>query len=147
MIEIVENKPEFYKELFLIENTTLSFADKMSKESFMAEFSQDSRTYFVAKEGNIPVGYIGLFDCVDSVEIISFAVKKECQNKGVGTKLLQKATQFAVLNKKKSLLLEVNSTNQNAIKFYTNNGFRVISTRKNYYKDADALVMQRILQI
>ena len=147
MIEIVENNPIFYDELFMIEDSALMQSDKMSKASFMAEFDEKSRKYFVAKDGSTPIGYIGLFDCVDSMEIISFAVKKECQNKGIGTKLLQKATQFATLNKKDALCLEVNSNNLNAIKFYKKNGFETLSTRKNYYKDADALVMQKNLQI
>ena len=42
-------------------------------------------------------------------------------------------------------MLEVKEDNLKAISLYKKHGFKVIHIRKNYYKDKDALIMEKIL--
>ena len=40
-------------------------------------------------------------------------------------------------------MLEVREDNIKAINFYQKNDFKIISKRKNYYQNVDALIMER----
>ena len=40
-------------------------------------------------------------------------------------------------------MLEVRSKNINAIRLYQKYDFKIINIRKNYYKDDDAIIMER----
>ncbi len=141
MIKVVENCDEYIDKLLAIHKNNIPQNDQMTDSAFLDEFRQDSRTYFVAIHDNIPVGYIGLFDCDEDFNIIGIAVEKEYQRQGIGTRLLDKAICYAKENGKKSLSLEVDENNISAISFYEKQGFETISMRKHYYKDNDALIM------
>ncbi len=141
MLEIVRNEEKYYSKLYEIHRSELLEQDQMTKENFFDEFNQNTRVYFVAKEDGKVVGYIGLFNCDTDLNIIGIAVKKEKQNRGIGKKLLNFCKGYALNSGKKSLSLEVNEHNLNAINFYKKNGFIVTNIRKKYYKDSDAFVM------
>ena len=44
----------------------------------------------------------------------------------------------------KEIILEVRDNNEEGLKFYQDNGFKIIRTINNYYKDGDAYIMERI---
>lgn len=129
-----------YDDLYQI-HQELEKDDRMSKISFFDEFKANFRTYFVAKINKKAVGYIGLFECDDDLNIIGIAVKKEYQHRGIGSLLIEFSKTYARNQNKKSLSLEVNEKNLVAINFYKKEGFSVTNIRKKYYKDNDALVM------
>ena len=141
MIKLVDNSPIYYKALLNIQNLSILDNDKMSSESFLSEFSQSTRKYFVALNDDKVCGYIGLFDCDSDYNIISFAVLPELQRRGIGTKLFSVAKDFAIKQNKKSMSLEVDENNQKALSFYKKQGFVIANVRKKYYKNSDALVM------
>jgi len=144
-ILIIDFQDEHKEEMFKIHNEVLPENDKMTKQNFYDEFSEPSRKYFVAKINENIVGYLGLFECEDDENIIGIAIKKEFQNKGIGTRLIEKAVEFGIKNKKKSLSLEVDEKNIKAFEFYQKNKFVVTNVRKKYYKDNDAYIMFRYL--
>ena len=92
-------------------------------------------------DNNKLVGFIHISKLYEVMDIINIVVDKEYRNKGIGTKLLN----YIVDNYKdiNSIMLEVNENNNNAIDFYKKNDFKIINTRKNYYKDGNALIMKR----
>lgn len=141
MIKVVNNCDKYIDELLSIHKNNIPPNDQMTEKAFLDEFGQDSRIYFVAIDKDKPIGYIGLFDCGEDVNIIGIAVEKEYQRQGAGLLLLDKAVSYAKENKKKSLSLEVDVSNIIAIDFYKKHGFETISVRKHYYKDSDALIM------
>ena len=71
------------------------------------------------------------------------AVSEEHKRQGIGTKLID-----FVINKfnPEHILLEVSTSNENAIDFYKKNNFIDIRTIKNYNDLGDALAMERKLQ-
>ena len=90
--------------------------------------------------------YVIALNTLDDVNIISIATKKEYQNQGLATILIEKIKKYAIDNKK-TVSLEVKSKNLNAFNLYTKLEFKVISKRLNYYKDNDtALIMFYNLQ-
>ena len=146
MIQVVDNRVEFYDDLFRLHQRFLPLNDQMTKASFYDEFEQNTRKYFVAiDDKDMPVGYIGLFDCDDDYNIIGIVVDEGYQRQGIGSNLLQKAIEFAIESGKKSLSLEVDESNKKAISFYQKYAFIEVSRRKNYYKTSDAIIMFKYL--
>lgn len=74
-------------------------------------------------------------------EILNFVVDKDFRGQGIGSKLLNMVINEAKEKKSKSIYLEVNEINNNAIALYLKNGFKKDHVRKNYYKDHDAYVL------
>jgi ribosomal-protein-alanine N-acetyltransferase len=65
--------------------------------------------------------------------------------KRVGRLLLEQCLEVARQRRLARIFLEVRHSNHRAIRFYRRNRFRIISRRKNYYRDPseDAWVMER----
>lgn len=86
----------------------------------------------------------------DDVELMTIAVEKKFQGKGVGAALLKACFEDLMMTPVKRMVLEVAADNPAAIKLYGKLGFKKISERKGYYARADgqpatALVMARDL--
>ncbi len=139
--DILPFEDKYAEEMYQLQDAVMPLEDKMSKKNFMAEFTQDTRTYFVAKRGNVVVGYIGLMACDLDQNIVSLAVMSSLWGQGIGRLLVSRAVQFAKDSGCKTLSLEVDEKNARAIEFYKKFGFEVTNIRKKYYKDNDALVM------
>lgn len=102
--------------------------------------------------GKLAAYYLGQ-DVLDEVHIMQLAVAPALRRQSLGTRL----TRY-VLNKKQcagmhSVWLEVRASNQAAQHLYTDLGFRISGTRKDYYTPKstgfpreDALVMHYNLQ-
>jgi ribosomal-protein-alanine N-acetyltransferase len=86
----------------------------------------------------------------DDVELMTIAVDKKFQGKGVGEALLKACFEDLMMTPSKRMVLEVAADNPAAIRLYTKLGFKKISERKGYYarangEPATALVMARDL--
>ena len=86
----------------------------------------------------------------DDVELMTIAVDKKFQGKGVGEALLKACFEDLMMTASKRMVLEVAADNPAAIRLYTKLGFKKISERKGYYarangEPATALVMARDL--
>ena len=92
------------------------------------------------------VGFIAGTREEKSARILMLAVDSKFRNQGIGTALLN----HFITNCKKegivSVSLEVRTSNQEAIKFYQNRGFQIISFLPNYYTDGEsAYVMWKMI--
>lgn len=125
-----------------IDKKKLKELEEIEKESFnnfwsiaiYEKFLENTNVfiYGLQKDGAL-VAFIMLMDMVDVLEITRIAVKKEYRKKGFGEELLKKI----ILESSKDIFLEVRITNKAAQKLYEKLGFRLISTRKNYYQDTN----------
>lgn len=140
-IQIVPFESKYAEEMFQLQDAVMPSLDKMSRKSFMAEFEEKTRTYFVALCGAVVAGYIGLLSCDKDQNIVSIAVREDLWGQGIGGKLVAHAAQYAKSIDCKTLSLEVDEKNTRALNFYKKLGFEVTNIRKKYYKDNDALVM------
>ena len=107
---------------------------------FHIENLNPNETIYLYKENNINKGFIHIQNGLDIIDLLNIIVKPEYQNQGIGSVLLK----YIIDNKEdKKLMLEVRSKNINAIKLYQKYDFKIINIRKNYYKDDDAIIMER----
>lgn len=107
---------------------------------FHIENLNPNETIYIYKENNINKGFIHTQNGLDIIDLLNIIVKPEYQNQGIGSILLK----YIIDNKQdKKIMLEVRSKNINAIKLYQKYDFKIINIRKNYYKDDDAIIMER----
>ncbi len=94
--------------------------------------------YFINDE---LVGFIYVTKTIDSIDIVDIVVDEKNRRKGIASLLIN----YVVDNNKdiNSIFLEVNEHNVGAIETYKKNGFEIISIRKKYYGNDDAMVMKR----
>lgn len=94
---------------------------------------------YVAYLGEKPIGLIAFY-CNDSETYQAYlsmiVVKDKYHNLGIGGGLLKEMILFCTRKKFKTIKLEVNITNKNAISFYKHRGFvksGVASDKSDYY--------------
>lgn len=121
-----------------IENTLeAEFDDFWNASILESELKNTLSKYVVAKIETEIVGFAGVIDTVDQFEITNIVVKKKFRNNGIGNALLIELIKLAKTNNKDKIILEVNNTNEPAIKLYEKNGFKNIGFRKKYYNNTD----------
>ena len=106
----------------------------ISFEEICKMHKNETYKIFVAEFNDEIAGFV-ILQITDEINIVSIAVKKEFQNLGIGTKLIEKAENFARKNKINALSLEVNEKNITAFLLYKKLGFKLRRKRKNYYAD------------
>lgn len=123
---------------------TTDFDDFWNKKVLKEELSSSSSKYIVAKINDEIVGFAGLKIVLDEVDIMNIVTKKNYRRQGIGSLLLKNLIMLCENSNIKSITLEVNENNSNAIDLYLKFGFQKISIRKNYYKNQNAIIMKKI---
>ena len=100
----------------------IDFDDFWNPSILETELKNLFSKYIVAKINNQIVGFAGVVDTVDQLEITNIAVKKDFRKNGIGNKLLLELINIAKESGKNEIILEVNSNNVSAIKLYEKNG-------------------------
>lgn len=96
--------------------------------------------WLVYKE-DIILGFINYSIIYERAELNYILVLLKFRRNNIASKLLE--TMLIELKQKnvKTITLEVNVNNTDAISFYKKYGFEIISVRKNYYQNEDAYLM------
>ena len=94
---------------------------------------------YVYLENNEPIGLISYSLIYDRIELEYIWVSIENRGEGIASKMMDKMFDEHVNN----ITLEVRTTNKGAIELYKKYGFKIVSTRKNYYGCDDAYLMIR----
>lgn len=119
---------------------------KLYKEIFEVNisFNEEFKNIEVYIDNDSIIGFIDYSIIYDRAEINYIYVLDNYQRQGIATKLL--LAMESNLKKVANITLEVNETNEKAIKFYEKNGFKVVSKREKYYKDGhDAYLMMKVI--
>jgi ribosomal-protein-alanine N-acetyltransferase len=115
--------------------------DPWSAQTFLDALAA-GHYYLSARNGDSLIGYAGLARVGADAEIHTLAVDPLYHRRGVGRALLR-----AVLDRARgaTVFLEVRTDNESAINLYRSEGFKVIGTRRRYYRPsgADAFTMCR----
>lgn len=122
---------------------TTDFDDFWNEKVLEEELSSSSSKYIVAKKDNKIVGFAGLKIVLDEVDIMNIVTKKNYRRHGIGSLLLKNLITISKNLNAKSITLEVNENNSNAINLYTKFNFKKIAVRKNYYKNQSAIIMEK----
>ncbi|NVK35948.1 MAG: ribosomal protein S18-alanine N-acetyltransferase [Rhodobacteraceae bacterium] len=85
----------------------------------------------------LPVGFIMIRAVLDEAEILTIAVDPQVRGQGLAGKLLHQAMFRLYGDRCKELFLEVDASNDAAMKLYKSHGFRKVGERKGYYGSGD----------
>ena len=121
------------------------FSMPWSKQGFADTLCREDVLFFVAREDERVLGYVGVYCTADEGEITNVAVAKDARRRGVGQALLQLLIEKMAQRGITRIVLEVRVSNDPAIRLYERHGFLVVGTRKNFYEKPveDAYVMVR----
>lgn len=108
--------------------TNIEAHDFIKKEYWKSNFEfvkkiLPSADVYVSEEDNVIKGFIGV---MDGSYVAGLFVKKEYQGHGIGHELIDYCK-----SKYKNLTLDVFLKNENALRFYKKNGFKVIDKKVN----------------
>ena len=121
---------------------------KYISENFPSTYNLDkyideNKYIILVYEDIIIKAFIIILKNIDDYEIEAIAVDENYRRVGIGKALLDYFfEQF--LKKGDTILLEVAENNIKAINLYKKYGFEIISRRKKYYKEFDALIMKKV---
>jgi ribosomal-protein-alanine N-acetyltransferase len=119
-----------------------------STSQFKEEFAGIPTTRFmsVAEDSNTIVGYCGVFLPAPGVEadILTVAVLPAYRRQGIAREFMRQIEVWAKERKASAMMLEVEISNESAIKLYEFLGYMKISVRMDYYGPGkDAHVMRK----
>ncbi len=115
-------------EIEAISNTT-----PWSKQTFLKTLENRSISFVIISDGQV-IAFCIANKVLDECHLQNIAVAEELRGRGIGTFILNILLKRAKLTDLYTVLLEVRESNKIARKFYQDNGFEEISTRKDYYK-------------
>jgi len=119
-----------------------------STSQFKEEFAGIPKTRFmsVAEDGNTIVGYCGVFVPAPGIEadILTVAVLPSHRRQGIAKEFMRQIEAYAIEREASAMMLEVEISNESAIKLYESLGYMKISVRMDYYGPGkDAHVMRK----
>jgi ribosomal-protein-alanine N-acetyltransferase len=108
-----------------------------------ARVVQGDMAGWVTEENGEVAGFIVARRVASDLEILNFAVRPECRNRGIGAALLRQALGWGATFHGEKAFLEVRASNLAALRFYEHNGFEMTGRRPRYYLSPieDALVL------
>ena len=117
-------------------------------EQFRSELTGKTRYFLVAENGAEIIGYAGAFlpNGGGTADIMTIGVDSAFRRKGIATYLISELERWAMERGGDSMMLEVDTTNLDAINLYTKLGYQKLNIRKNYYgAGVDAQNMKKLL--
>ena len=154
---IIRNmKPEDIGQVTAIEKQCFSMP--WSEKSFLDSIVREDTIFLVAEQAekdemgmvNLSqqsadriLGYIGMYFAFEEGEITNVAVSPNCRKQGVGNQLVTAMQTAGKEHNLERIILEVRTSNTNAISLYKRNGFIELGIRKNFYEmpTEDAIIM------
>lgn len=153
---LMEARKISYDESKRLLERVLMYSDQLPEAfRFFRKYFVDGLSRYELKEDPKIIGYImcrlesGLssfgFRWVKKGHIVSIAVEEPYRKHGIGQQILAKALSEMEKEKAVEHVLEVRTSNYEAIRIYKKLGFKIIRALKNYYHDgADAYLMVRV---
>ena len=117
------------------------FDDFWSYNILKSELESPNSKYIIAKIENEIVGFAGVKIVFEEANLMNIVTKKIYRKNGIGKYLLENLIAFCKKLSVNTILLEVNENNFAALHLYENFGFKILSVRKNYYKNQSAIVV------
>lgn len=123
-----------------------AFDSPWGSEAFF-DLLKHPRTYGWIAVGRDPIGFILCRSVAGEAEILTLAVLKTEQRKGIATRLVSAMTEREQNQGTSLIHLEVAADNRDALALYEKTGFSITGKRKAYYVRPtgamDALVMSK----
>lgn len=131
--------------LYKLEDSLFSLEEgRFNPSVFRYHYRLKNRIFVAIDNGEI-AGYVLVIMYAKTARIYSLAVGLSYQGRGYGKKLCQYAIDLAIKMKKKSVSLEVRSSNQKAIDLYSSLDFVLERVLPSYYGNEDGVKMRKLL--
>jgi len=137
----------------VMEIENLCFVAPWSKENFLNEMDNQYANLWVIElsaEGTAKqvVGFSDYWQTFDSATICQIAVHPGIRRRQLGSALMDEIINDCYAKRVQNLTLEVRKSNQIAINFYKNHGFKETLVKEKYYSNGeDAIYMMRGVDI
>jgi ribosomal-protein-alanine N-acetyltransferase len=95
-----------------------------------------SRIVLKAMDGAVLLGFAILQFAADEAEILTIAVARKAQRKGIASSIMEKAIAICEERSVSCIYLEAAESNAPALGLYGRFGFSTFARRKNYYQSA-----------
>ena len=136
-INIREYKPTDEEGVYKINKLTL----EISFKSLYSIFHRNNPDLFLIAENTLSGQIIGFilvtitkkFELSESGLIYAIGIHPDYQKKGIGKKLIDELKENLLIRKIKSIYLHVKESNNSAIKFYSNLGFKKLELIEKFY--------------
>lgn len=136
---MVDNyKENYYDEIIKLGKIVNEDFEKLFK---INNLNRTEKIYVYLYDNKV-TGFIHISSNYEIIDILNIVVDPKYEKQGIGTKLIN----YIIKNKDtiaSKIMLEVREDNLKAINFYQKNHFTIIAKRQNYYKNKDALIMER----
>lgn len=109
------------------------FSEPWSEDSLKDELTNKTARFYVLRDNENLLGYIGANNICGEVYITNVAVNENARGKGYGKRLVNHLLKQSELEKALFVTLEVRESNKSAILLYEKCGFKKIGERKNFY--------------
>lgn len=132
----------------LIEKNFTEDFDNFWNIDVLKQEIQNNNTYYLCVSNNIDgiIGFAGLLRVLDEATLMNIVIRNDLRDQGIGSDLLENLIKVAKDFRCTSLTLEVNVSNEPAIKLYEKFDFKKVGSRKKYYNNTyDAIIMTKLL--
>ncbi len=109
------------------------FSEPWSENSLREELTNETARFYVLRDGERLLGYIGANNICNEVYITNVAVNSGCRGKGYGKILVNHLIKQSELERAFFITLEVRKSNKNAISLYEKCKFKQVGERKDFY--------------
>ena len=109
---------------------------------FQAAHRPPIHTLLIAEQHQHIIGYIAWQHIQDEIELHLIATAPAHRRQGIASQLLQQLIATARQHRAR-IILEVRASNHIAQALYRKHQFAPIATRKNYYGNEDAVIMEK----
>ena len=141
MVNIVSNCDlDLAKELSAIEKEI--FNTSWDPSWIRDSINNNKAMYWVKKQKNKIIGYIGVQFSGDDVEILGLGILEDYRGRGHGSALMNAMIEYFYSTEYKKIFLEVRDSNNVAKGLYTKFNFSRTGTRLNYYKNENAALFE-----
>ena len=111
-------------------------------KQFQAAHQPPIRTLLIAEHDQQIIGYIAWQHIQDEIELHLIATALSHRQQGIASQLMQALITTAQQHHAR-IILEVRASNHIAQALYRKHQFAPIATRKNYYGNEDAVIMEK----
>lgn len=121
----------------------ICFRTPWSYNSLLGELSNDVAYYIVAVDGDLIIGYAGVWIMFDEAHMTNIAVDPDYRKRGVATGMILSLMKEGLKRGAERMTLEVRENNHSAQRLYASLGFAYAGMRKHYYTDTgeNALIL------
>lgn len=136
MIKEVENKD--FNDIYVL--GSLLHENYKETNNLDELIKSDVYKIYVYKDENEVKGFLSFVVFDDIIDIYDIVVNPKCRREGIATSLFEKLFENYP---HQNVLVDVNVKNIEALFLYEKLGFKNIHTRKKYYGENDAYIMER----